>query len=310
MDKKSGRRKSPSDFFKEDPSREHVLYKTGGREPVDVTKDNPYGPGSYWPDYEKIGKLHQGKRKPYIEIHNHPRTSEDFFIDENKKQDMFDYLSKLVPYQSSLPSFGDLLCMLRDDSIGSIRVYQHNSETNETEGAYVIRKTKRTPKSGVEFLKYGRGSENPDDASKKFAKDNEKLFDEVHFNGPVAEALRKFDSATREKQTGEERQRLYDELIKELHLQIKYVPAKGFSYVTGIGFLNESDRNRLNKKHRGLEGTLGIISIAGFLFSILFLSGITGNVIGTTETKNIFGLILIIIGLTTGGIYLYLKKKH
>lgn len=63
-------------------------------------------------------------------------------------------------------------------------------------------------------------------------------------------------------------------------------------------------------KKKGLEGTLGIISIAGFLFSVLFLSGITGNVIGLTETNNIFGLIFVLIGLTAGGIYLYLKKKH
>ncbi len=69
-------------------------------------------------------------------------------------------------------------------------------------------------------------------------------------------------------------------------------------------------RKEVRTQESGLEGTLGIISIAGFLFSLLFFSGVTGNVIGATETNNILGLIFILIGFTFGGIYLYLKKKH
>jgi hypothetical protein len=73
--------------------------------------------------------------------------------------------------------------------------------------------------------------------------------------------------------------------------------------------IGERIRAEREAKQKGLEGTLGIISIAGFLFSILFLSGITGNVIGATETKSLIGIISVLIGLTFGGIYLYLKKK-
>ena len=65
-------------------------------------------------------------------------------------------------------------------------------------------------------------------------------------------------------------------------------------------------------KHRSRELEQRVVlstSIAGFLFSALFFSGITGNVIGATETKNIIVLISVLIGLTFGGIYLYLKKK-
>jgi hypothetical protein len=63
------------------------------------------------------------------------------------------------------------------------------------------------------------------------------------------------------------------------------------------------------RESSSLNVAFGIISIIGFLFSILSFSGITGNVIGATETNSIIGTISVLIGLTFGGIYLYLKKK-
>lgn len=73
--------------------------------------------------------------------------------------------------------------------------------------------------------------------------------------------------------------------------------------------LGEQIKAEREAKKKGLEGTLGIISIAGFLFSILFLSGITGNVIGATETKSLIGIISILIGLIAGFFYIKIRKK-
>lgn len=71
---------------------------------------------------------------------------------------------------------------------------------------------------------------------------------------------------------------------------------------------NEIEAKQETKK-KGLEGTLGIISIAGFLFSVLFFSGITGNVIGATETKNIIGIISFLVGIVGAFFYFRSRKK-
>lgn len=74
--------------------------------------------------------------------------------------------------------------------------------------------------------------------------------------------------------------------------------------------VGEELRAEREAKRKGIESTLGIISIAGFLFSIFSFSGITGNVIGINQSINIIKIISILIGLIFGGIYLYLKKNH
>lgn len=63
---------------------------------------------------------------------------------------------------------------------------------------------------------------------------------------------------------------------------------------------------------KGLERTLGIILISGFLFSALFLSSnITGNTIGnlTSLTSNIIGAVLICVSLMVGLYYLKSKRR-
>jgi len=65
----------------------------------------------------------------------------------------------------------------------------------------------------------------------------------------------------------------------------------------------------INYKPRGLEKTLGIVSIASVLAGIFLLSpNLTGNVVGnlTMNSTNIFGGLLFILGLT--GTFLTLKR--
>jgi len=99
------------------------------------------------------------------------------------------------------------------------------------------------------------------------------------------EPIFKYGRRTYHQQSLEQRQKDLEDLAEKYHLKFRF-----------IGFKKRS------------HSSLAIISIAGFLFSILFPSGITGNVIGATQTANIIGIISILIGLTFGGIYLYLKK--
>lgn len=240
---KKGKKRTPSDFFKTDPNTEHLLYKTGGKEPVDVTLSHPNGPGSVFPNYDKIRKLFLGGgKKKYTEIHNHPSAVEDFNLDGSIREPVgiWDHYKKLVPGLSTLPSVGDLLCFLRDDSVGSIAVYQHNRETNETEGMYVVRKTKNTVKSGIEYSKYAEGAQSPDEAENSLvlAEEDGKVHDSFSY-GPEWEALNKFNTET--KRLGlkdhDTRQKLFDELIKRLNLQVKYLPSPGYHYSIGQGFI-------------------------------------------------------------------------
>ncbi|MBU3913683.1 MAG: hypothetical protein KKE50_06340 [Nanoarchaeota archaeon] len=97
---------------------------------------------------------------------------------------------------------------------------------------------------------------------------------------------------------------------------VKYSPQRkrAIKYVRELKQIGkeagEELRAERQAKRKGIEDTLGIISVAGFLFSVLSFSGITGNVIGLTETNSLIGIISILIGLTFGGIYFHLKRKH
>lgn len=298
--KKNAKRKSPSDFFKRNPKVEHSLYKTRGdtRKPIiETTSNNPF-PTSIWPSYEKVNNLYvRGKRKPYIQIHNHPIGAEELDLDSSK---FF-----------SLPSYGDLYVFLRGDEVKTDAIYQHNPHTNETEGMYVIRKTKKTPKSGIKFCRIARKCKDPRDAESKLAEKHPRLYTSFEF-GTTIEAIGDYFHLTQNPQHSKipeyerpkERQRLLDEIARKLHLQIKYVPAKGYCYSPGIGFL---------KKKKDLEQRLSaIIGITGFSLSLFFLSSsVTGNAVGTLSkgSGSLIGVILLILGLAAGFFWLKNRKK-
>ncbi len=93
-----------------------------------------------------------------------------------------------------------------------------------------------------------------------------------------------------------------------------YKGKEGLNYLAGLKQfgreVGEELRAEQQAKQKGLEGTLGIISLGGFLSSLLFLSSnFTGNAISnlTLKTANIIGVVLFLFGLV--GAFFYFKKR-
>ena len=108
---------------------------------------------------------------------------------------------------------------------------------------YVVRKTEETPKSGVNYSEVAKGFTRAKAAEIKFAEQYPELYDSFEFG--TAEVLGDYFQLTYnsqhskipESERSRERQRLLDEIAEKLHLQIKYVPADGYYYSEGTGFL-------------------------------------------------------------------------
>lgn len=233
------RKETPSDFFKQNPKIEHDLYKVIGntKEPIrDVKLNNPNS-WSTWPDYEKINNLYSNNGgKPYNSIHNHPVSSYDLSLGNDS---------------TGIPTSGDLVVFLRGDEVAISTIYQHNPDTNETEGIYVIRKTKETPKSGIEFCKIAKGCKSADEAESKLAEIDKGRLYRTYELGEIRKVTDKFFNLMKNPQhTGipesewpEKRQKALNEIAEQMHLQIKYISSQGFYYKPGIGFLKEEDSN-------------------------------------------------------------------
>jgi hypothetical protein len=190
---------------------------------------------SVWHNYDLINKLFkQHGNKPYIDIHNHPIGSEDLHDD--------------TVLSSSLPSYGDLYVFMRDDSIGTCAMYQHNANTNKSEGMIDIRKTKKTPKSGIFYSEYAKGHSRAKDAELNFAQSEPELYNKF-IMGSVSDILRPYFELTCNPQHSnvpdsdklKVRQELLDDIAAKLHLQIKNIPAEDIYYEPGMGFLKDNN---------------------------------------------------------------------
>jgi len=232
-------KKTPSDFFERNPKIEHLLFKQGGEEPVDVTLKSITGDGFVFkhavsPDMEKINDLYlRGREKPYTIIHNHPTK-----IKSNRNENSF-------------PSYQDLDSFLIDDEVKTTVIYQHNPTTNKSEGMFVIRKTDNTPKSGIKLSGLIKGIEKPKDAEDEIERRRPGLSfrfaKKYKHSGPLHDYFNlewnqdgKFGQLKlSEDERRKERQRLLIEIAEQMHLQIKFVPAEGFCYEPGKGFIKD-----------------------------------------------------------------------
>lgn len=220
--------RSPSDLFRENPQVEHVLFKQG-RLLLDISTEKI--PNTAWPDYARIRRLlEQTREKPYTEIHNHPMGSQE-----------------LSQERDSLPSHGDLACFLRNDEMGRMVIYQHNPHTNITEGFFIFGKTSRTPKTGIKYSFYAKGCHTPKDADIKLAQENGELFDAFE-GGPIYNCLNPYFQFVKNGRyigdpmphltRAEYKHGILEGIAKEMSLRMHVVPAEGFCYAQGIGFLH------------------------------------------------------------------------
>lgn len=226
---------SPQDIFRKDPTVEHVISKRKDNKPryVDVTA---HSDSSFvQTDYIKKNETYSNEDKPLTSIHNHPRDSSELGPEIDA-----------ISHTFTLPSPADLESFMWADEDKTKAIYQHNPKTNETEGIFVIRKTEKTPKSGINFSKFATKLKKGDDIINKIAQvDGGKIYDV--FERGINEKLRDYFELVTNKQHSKipieerpkERQRLLDKIAEELHLQIRYVPVDGFYYSPGIGFLKK-----------------------------------------------------------------------
>ena len=67
-------------------------------------------------------------------------------------------------------------------------------------------------------------------------------------------------------------------------------------------------RGKEHQRKKSLENITGLVAIGSLLLSFFSFSGITGNVIGNSETSSA-GLILVAIALLCGGLWVWSRKK-
>lgn len=98
-----------------------------------------------------------------------------------------------------------------------------------------------------------------------------------------------------------------DRSVKEADIRGHYqIPAFEREIREGIVQLKEKEKGR-KAKGGGLEKTLGIISIFSLILCLLFLSGITGNIIGFGLSSNFARALFFILGVI--GSYFVFRRK-
>jgi len=131
-----------------------------------------------------------------------------------------------------------------------------------------------------------------------------RLLQAGHFDGADSDPKIESDSDAVRERTGKG---LFTGSITKDNVRRK----RAIVYIKELKYLGkeagEEIRQERQTKRKTLDSTLGIISIAGFLFSVLFLSGITGNVIGNSTTSNIIGVVLFLVGIV--GAFLYFRRR-
>jgi len=119
-------KKFPSDFFKENPKVEHVLYKHKDNVALPIEDITTHSSANTaFINEVKLESQYSLDNKPYIIAHNHTVDLEREHI-------------------NSFPSFDDFVTFLLNAKQETMAIYQHNGRTNQTEGMYVIKKTSKT----------------------------------------------------------------------------------------------------------------------------------------------------------------------
>ena len=233
------------------------------------------------PDYKKIREiLKKHNETTYSSTHQHRVTPGD---DE----------------KINLPSHNDFMRFLVGDDIKTMRIAQLNTKTGKVEGYYVIRKTRKSPKTGLKLsdLKNEEGS-----------------FRELLDKNPQLKEIEKSVQDYRIGTAGffraphpDYRKAAIKELSDEYKLNIKCLSEKGFKYKEGVGFFPKAERKgSLEKRIASIvSGSLIGLSIA------FLLPDITGNTISNmaNSTSNIIGASLLIVGLVAGFFLLKSREK-
>jgi len=202
----------------------------------------------------------------------------------------------------SLPSREDLIDILMRKTAKSGIIGQRDPLTGKIAGYFVIRRTKKTPaipfhpEPGSDPKEWEKWESKPD------VKEAYNTLESSNY-GALPEINPKLTPLTPEQL--ENNEKALAQYAEKYHLQIKKVPAEGYFYEKGMGFLKK-------KKESKLEQKVIAASILSLFAGIILLSaGITGNAIADLSVSNskTLGTVLFIIGLI-GGFFLLKKRKQ
>ena len=268
--------------------KEHAYIQFPGRELIDVTLKSRELQGVLGKEnyvYLNEDKIRQSREKygrKYSDVHTHVYNIENTKNNEG----------------SPLPSDVDLREFMRDKDSKTMFIAQQNKESNKVEGYFVVRKSsKKQPeeerKYNLGFLpsvkKYGSIGAGYWLLGKVGIKEKEvDLMDYKNKRGLAQSAKsRKIILPA------------FNEFAQKYGLKYRYVSAKDFSF----------DESSARFEKETLEGKVeAVVAITCLAISLIFLtSNITGNIIGSSTTSNILGVILLLVGIV--GAFFWLKKK-
>lgn len=253
------------------PKLEQAYVKFPGREMVYVGKNETEESTRF--DHSKIRKQWKhNNRSRYTQLHTHPVPLDH----QGLSEEMY----------MSLPSSADIYDFLVDDNEETMVVAQTNAENSKLNGYFILRKTKKTPKSGITKIPGLLGKLKNIFVSEQIPKEIKDSMNEYH----IYSERSAYDNSPYSAEGGMRR------LAERMSLQYRFVPASEKQVYTG----------RMPTRRRTI---LGLIAAAFLLTSILMSQkAITGNVIGlSNQTFSLVALWFFISGLITG--YFYLKNK-
>ena len=288
------KRKSSTEIWENTPKvkkGERVFISYPSEEMIDVTKKSEES--KVIEDYKKVSEImlkHGGK--PYRASHQHiVRPNE---MKQGKK---------------NLPSSADFWMFLANDDQEIDRIVQFNAQKKKVEGYFVIRKTARTPKSGISFTKELAGYDNDEDVDSKLREIFAREYD-----GKIVQGVLKYEKGVNT--NVEEAFKALKGITEKFNLQIKYLPAKGFEYVDGRGFfLKKAAEIQHEEQKKSLESkVIGITGIISLIAGLFFLFSTSGNIQLSPGQSLInwnlwIGIFLLVLGLGCGIFWFWKKRK-
>lgn len=253
------------------PKLEQAYVKFPGREMVYVGKGETEQSTGF--DRQKIRReWKKNSRRRYTQLHTHPVPQEHAGLSEEK------YMS--------LPSSADIYDFLVDDNEETMVVAQTNAENRNLNGYFILRKTKKTPKSGITKIPGLLGKLKNVFLNEDVPKEIKDSMAEYRFDSERSA----YDNTPYSAERG------MQQLADRMYLQYRFVPANSIGAYTG----------RFKPRRKTF---LGII--AGSCFFLSFLSSakvFTGNIIGlSAQTSSLIGIWFLIVGLITG--FFWLKNN-
>lgn len=261
-------KKSPREVLEsvKNPQLEYSYVKFPGKEMVDVSSSQEKD--SVKTRWGKVRSLwRRNDKKPYTHIHTHPVPPECNTLAQE--------------IQGSMPSYNDVNNFMIDDDQKMMVVAQTNAENKNLNGYFILRKTRKTPKTGITQI--------PSPLEK---------LKNSYFPPSVSPQLEKKLRWYAYLSSQDNTERGIEELAKTFHLQYRFVPA--------------SRKDIYEGRMKGKESyILGVTAASCLFFSFLgSVKSFTGNVIGLSEhNTSVIAIAFLFMGLVTGFFWLKSKKN-